>query len=406
MKQKQLISLKTGTKISWHIKMNKKIIMVTSLLVKQIIISLLVILSVSCQKYKVQETEIKVTDKFSIYPRPRNTIVIGDSIFGFYNYGFQNFLFFSAENGNPVKNIEMEDLPLEEMYEIIINRHDSIVINSFESYSVEEKDQFRRKFSAHGLHKSESGSIYSIVKIPYRYVGDFFYDGEIVQAIISRSEHFLVFFDTNLKPSEYFLIEQTALPDRTALYFPVDLLMYKDDNMLIAPIIKRTSDQNPKSNDYPGYAILHRNSDKFFVNEIKYFSNPDYCRVLSGHSIYLSFYHSSKNSHEVYFATGNEIRVLNLDTGALGDEIVFKDDKCKRISHIKYSGDKFYYACGDFVFNEKPDYNILIKNSKGENVTEINPIITVFPFYGKNELFYIETSIDFEDVVLKRVELK
>jgi hypothetical protein len=365
------------------------------------------VIMAGCQNPVEKTIEIKTNDDFSIYPRPRLPVIINNEVLGFYNHGFNNFLFFNTNSGEPIKRIDIDEFLLKDLYEVIYNnRKDSIKIIPFDSLYYNNPDAFKRKLSSYGLYTSLEGDLFSILQVPFQYIDkSYIVDGESFRAKVNMTDYFVIFFNDNLEVSDFYYINLNNLPDKTWLYFPTNILMH--NKTIVAPIIISSGDFNSFGNNVPGYSILRIDNNEYVVTENKHVYAKKYFRSIGNISSFMSFFYSSSESKDfVYFSCGNEVRKFNLIRNELSDEIVFKDDDCERISYIKWFNGTFYYVCGDFIFNEKPDYLMQVKTSKNKVFSEINPIYSVNPFYDDKHLYFIETDDGFNKTIVKVKKLR
>ncbi len=370
----------------------------------------LVLLVCSCEVPVAErkEVSIKTTEEYSVYPRPRMPVVTKSGNVGFYNRAFDNFLFFSADDGIPAKKSELSDFPLNEMYDqIAVLVSDTVNLISFNDL-YENPEEYLRMLSAEGVFVAENGVIYTIVRMPYVYVDDsFVHEGRVVTANIRRSMYFLVRFDDNLSVDDYYIIDDSGLPEEVGLIFYSPQLIFKGSD-LIVPLTMDPNDFIDREGEIPAYTRLTLMDGKFVVQDIFYTPHKDWFRFLGNVAVMMHPFFAPASDGNYYMAAGNQIWLMDRNSWEVSDEPVFQDCECERISFFREKGEQFFYLCSDFIFEMdiELDFLIQVKSSEGKVLADINPLHTVNPFFDDNYLYYFVTGDDFAETILVAHRLK
>jgi hypothetical protein len=381
------------------------LIIMTRFLIGFIIISLVFS---GCNNQQPLQGEIAIESDadYAIFPRPRNPLKTRNNEVGFYNEGTKSFQLFSLETGNPLKKLALGKLPLAEMYKQINSHYQNkIELTPFDSvYGEVLSDQ--RSITSYGLFKTVDNNLYGIIKLPYEYRDpEFFYEGRYVKATIRKSQNFLITLDDSLNLREYFLIDETGLPDMAAFYFHSQNIFTGKD--LIVPLVMDPFDFESFESDIPAYGHLVFSNGKLIVKGTHYTKNRNWFRYLGNVAVITSFYPTITPDGKYCIALGNQVFKLDNYAMKLEDEVLFEFPECERISYIKIYNETLYYVCGDLIFekNSLLDSMVNVRTSKGDIFVQINPHFTVQPFYYNDYMYLFETNEDFSKTVLKYFRL-
>lgn len=343
--------------------------------------------------------------EYSIFPRPRNPLVMDDDKVGFYNDGNKSFLVFSIETGKPLIKRELKEFPLSEMYERLTEYYDNeIVLTPFDSLYGGDFSNLR-SFTSYGLHKSFDNEYFTIIKVPYEYKDtNFFHDGQYYNATIRKSNFFLLILDETLNLTRYYLIDSNGLPENIAFYFRSQLIFTGES--LIAPFVMTPDVFESFRHEIPAYGQLTIEDDELIVKNVISTNSENWFRPLGNVAIINSFYPSLYIDNSYAVALGNQVFRLN-DSFEVEEKAIFEYKECERISYIHFHDKKFFYICGDLVFekNMLPDSLMEIKSSNGKTITRFDALLTVQPFYDDNYVYLFETSEDFSETKLKYYRL-
>lgn len=355
----------------------------------------------------MKELPLVTNEEFSIYPMPRKPLVTEGQV-GFYNHGFKDYLFFSLDDGKPVRKQQLASLPLKEMYTLLVDHYSDLYnLTPFDTLWT-WGERYTRRLSAEGLFITEDERLYTLMRLPFVYIDDSFeYDGSIVTATVNRSNYFVVFFDKNLQVDELFFIDDHGLPEKVGLNFKTRLL-YKEDQ-LIAPLGMQPDHFTSFGDKAPAYARLVPDGNRFKVEEVYWMPVEEGFRHYGNVFVTFHPFYAPKNSESCYVSLGKKIRVLDFNTWQMSDEVFFEDPSCERISYIREKNGTFYYLCGDLVFSisDTLDFLLPYKSSAGGIIAEIDPKLTVNPFFDHDHnLYFFETKEDFSQTILKQYRLK
>ncbi len=351
------------------------------------------------------EIRIETNMEYSIFPRPRNPLVINNDKVGFYNDGNKSFLVFSIETGKPLMKRELKEFPLSEMYEMLTEYYDNeIVLTPFDSlYGGDLSDL--RSFTSYGLYKTIDNQYFTIIKVPYEYKDtNFFHDGQYYNATIRKSNFFLLILDETLNLTRYYLINSKGLPENIAFYFHSQLIFTGES--LIAPFVMTPDVFEGFGREIPAYGQLSLEDDELIVKNVITTSNKNWFRPLGNVAVINSFYPSLYKNDSYAIALGNQIFKLNSNF-EVEEKALFEYPECERISYIHFHKNRLFYICGDLIFekNMLPDSLIKIKSSNGKTIARFDALLTVQPFYDNNCVYLFETSDNFLETKLKYYQL-
>lgn len=196
-----------------------------SMKINLIVLGFVFLYTTACEIQRVNDRplistiNVKVSEDFDFHYLPRILSVNQESIV-FLNIESNCLSVYSTQNGLPLTHFTISDIDIESIYSEIIEFLGDSTVLSYEQIRGEELFSSRIKIST--FTKQEENSFICIITIPCLSIGQFEYNGEIVDARLWKNEYAAIeleFKENEFIVEEVRIIAADKLPEITGLNF-------------------------------------------------------------------------------------------------------------------------------------------------------------------------------------------